>query len=492
MSRTSTRRVISPSSRRVSVQEEELEFQWRGKKEAKAAACSLPVGRLTECPRERIGSSRGAHEFIESENLEAMKLLIPDLENQVKMIYIDPPYNTGRDFVFRDQPATRSGATRRARSGRHAAWLSMMYPRLVAARRLLNPQGVLFASIDDVEQAHLTLLLNEIFGEENRVGTLVWTGGRKNDSRLVSVSHEYMLCYAKDRKSLAGSKATWRERKAGLDRIYSQYELLRSRCGGDHALISAALKQWYAQLPDGDPAKAHAHYCKSDERGVYFADNLSWPGGGGPTYPVAHPLTGRPCKTPSRGWVFADAETMRNMIKEDRIDFGPDENKVPTRKRYLRETEGQSLHSVFYQDGRSASQRLTKMFGKKVFDHPKDERVLGRLVRAVTGEGDLLMDFFAGSGTFGHAVLAENEKDGRNRRFVLIQQPESTGWDDYPNIAEVAKERLRRVAEQLQNDRNPQTPGVLPDLGIRVFRWTSAPGKPAETPSAENPWDREN
>ncbi len=455
-----------------------VKFTWVGKDQADAALASPCLGRLVAVPGESRNGRIAPHRFYDGENLAVLKLLLPELAGAVKMIYIDPPYNTGRRFVYRDDFTSNGN-----HSGRpHAEWLSMIYPRLVLARQMLRDDGMIFVSIDDGELAHLTLLMDEVFGEENRVGNLIWEGGRKNDSRLVSISHEYLVCYAKSRKRLADAKHRWHERKPGLDRIHAQYTQLCAQHGDDHAAISAGMRSWYRRLPEEDLAKASAHYARSDGRGLYYADNISWPGGGGPTYPVLHPVTGRPCRIPSRGWVFATPERMQQEIAAGRVEFGQDESKVPTRRRYLHETEYQALASVIYQDGRAASQRLKRMFGRKVFDHPKDERVLARLVEAATEGDDLVLDFFAGSAALGHAVLLANESDGATRRFVLVQQPEATGWSDLPTIAEVAKERLRRAMAAIESARPSSSPSPRKRLGFRAFRWvTKAPAKVRKT-----------
>ena len=230
--------------------------------------------------------------------------------------------------------------------------------------------------------------------------------------------------------------------------------------------IGAEMRKWFAELPAEDPARQHAHYCRSDERGLYFADNLSWPGGGGPTYPVLHPQTGRPCRVPRRGWVFSTPERMQEMIDDDRIHFGADEQTVPTRKRYLRETDSQAPGSVFYQDRRAASQRLARLFGRPVFRHPKDEQVLARLVRTITSGDDLILDFFAGSGALGHGVLLANQADDGHRRFVLIQEPCPSGDAEFPTIDQITCERLRRALAELSPDSG---------TGFQAYRWEPLP-----------------
>ncbi len=323
--------------------------------------------------------------------------------------------------------------------------------------------------------------MDEIFGQENFVADMVWAAGRKNDSRLVSVSHEYIVCYARDKGFLTEQKIEWRQRKKGLEDIYAQYEKLKREHGSDYAAITAGMKDWYRGLADSHPAKTHKHYAHVDARGVYFPDNISWPGGGGPKYEVLHPRTGKPVAVPSRGWMTSDPEKMKQWIAEDRVHFGADETAVPCIKSYLKDREYQAPYSVFYQDGRAATKRLRELMGGDCFDFPKDETVLQELIGMMTSGDDVIVDFFAGSGTTGHAVMLQNAQDKQNRRYILVQLPEPLDPENKDqkigadfcdklgkprNIAELTKERLRRAANKIKEE-NPNWQG---DTGFRVFK----------------------
>src|SRR5690606_4272732 len=170
--------------------------------------------------------------------------------------------------------------------------------------------------------ARLRVAMDEIFGQENFVADMVWAAGRKNDSRLISVSHEYIVFYARDKGYLTEQKIEWRQRKKGLEDNYAQFKKLRREHGTDYVAMTTGMKKWYKELADSHPAKAHKHYSHVDARGVYFPDNISWPGGGGPKYEVKHPKTGKPVKVPAGGWRFSTPETMAQQISEDRIHFG--------------------------------------------------------------------------------------------------------------------------------------------------------------------------
>lgn len=436
--------------------------------------------------------------MIEGDNLEVLKLLQKSYAGKVKLIYIDPPYNTGRDFVYPDDFRNnvrnyleltgqvdgdyREVSSNTEASGRfHTDWLNMMFPRLKLARNLLSRDGAIFASIDETEHTRLRMAMDEIFGQENFIADMVWAAGRKNDSRLISVSHEYIVCYARDHGHLREEKISWRQRKRGLEDIYAQYEKLKKQHADDFEAMTKALKQWYRDLPDNHPAKAHRHYSQIDRRGIYFPDNISWPGGGGPEYEVLHPATKRPVKIPSRGWMTSDPAKMQHWIEDDRVHFGQDETKVPCIKSYLGDREYQTPYSVFYQDGRAASKRLRSLMDSPCFDYPKDEEVLGEIIGMMTFDEDICVDCFAGSGTFFHSVIARNALDSCERRCFLVQLPEclDPGLKEQKiaaehcdqigkprTIAELTKERLRRAGTKTC-DKNPTFTG---DVGFRVFK----------------------
>ncbi|WP_243854764.1 site-specific DNA-methyltransferase [Canibacter zhoujuaniae] len=410
---------------------------------------------------------------------------------KIKMIYIDPPYNTGNDFVYNDNYADSIGSyleltgqidgdgklsTNSESAGRfHSSWLNMMYPRLKLARNLLTPDGAVFISIDEAEIGNLKQICNEVFGENNLIGSIIWAAGRKNDSKFISASHEYILCYARSKSVLLENGITWKVRKKGLDAIYVAVEKFVRESGGDYDVSSAALKAWYKSLADGDASKKHKHYSRIDERGVYFPGDISWPGGGGPTYEVLHPVTGQPVKVPSRGWRF-QKDVMNQHIEDNRVLFGATEDAVPTFKRYLKDTELEVPYSVFYQDGRAATKRLTSLMGSKVFDFPKDEYVLQTLLAMTTENHDIVLDFFAGSGTTAHAVMQLNAEDGGSRRCISVQLPEPTSEKSearkagYSTISEITRERIRRAGMKIIEEESAKLDGQALDVGFRAYK----------------------
>jgi len=471
--------------------QERYRLDWPGKRDALALA-NAPINKsLRPIPGESLQFDTTKNLFIEGDNLEALKLIRDTYLGQIKLIYVDPPYNTGKDFIYRDSFATDQ-VTQEIASGErseegarivanpegngrfHSNWLTMIAPRLRLAKNLLTRDGAIFVSCDEGEQPRLRLIMDEIFGQSNFVADMVWAAGRKNDSRLVSVSHEYIVCYARDSEYLRENGVTWRQRKKGLDEIYAQYERLKRQYGNDYKAMTEGMKGWYRSLADGHPSKAHKHYSNIDSRGVYFAADISWPGGGGPRYEVPHPRTKKPVKVPSRGWMTSDPKRMQEWIDADRVHFGDDENAVPCIKSYLKDKELQTPYSVFYQDGRAASKRLRALMGGDLFDFPKDELVLQEVIEMMTEDKDIILDFFAGSSTTAHSVMLQNAKDGGNRKFIMVQLDEAADEKSeafkagFKTIPEVSRERVRRAGRQvLDGDCHPNWNR---DVGFRVLK----------------------
>lgn len=455
--------------------QERYHLNWPGKREALLTANAPITKTLRPCREESVDFDTTKNLFIEGDNLDALKLLQETYLGKVKMIYIDPPYNTGNDFIYeddfaenadefllrsnqKDEEGNRLVANTESNGRFHSDWLSMIYPRLKLARNFLTEDGAIFVSCDEIEQPRLRSVMDEVFGQSNFIADMVWAGGRKNDSRLVSVSHEYIICYSKNFESLREKKIIWRQRKKGLDEIYAEYNRLKRLHGVDYHAISVGIKTWYRALADGHPSKAHKHYSSVDFRGIYFPDNISWPGGGGPKYEVLHPETRKPVKVPSRGWMTSNPKKMQEWINEQRVHFGVDENSVPCIKSYLNDRELQTPYSVFYQDGRAASKRLRTLMNGDIFDFPKDELVLQEIIEMLTENDDLVFDFFAGSSTSAHAVMAQNSTDGGNRKFIMVQLPEPCNEQSeafksgYKTIAEISKERIRRAGKKIKDD----------------------------------------
>lgn len=459
---------------------EKYEFTWKGKSECLPLAQQRSTATLRPCPEESVNFETTQNLYIEGDNLEVLKLLQTSYFRQVKMIYIDPPYNTGHDFVYEDdfkdplerykEVTSQTTKSNPEAMGRfHTNWLNMMYPRLRLAANLLRDDGVIFISIDSNEVHNLRKLCDEVFGEENFLADLVWEKTRKNDARFFSIGHEYILVYAKSESFLREQNVYWREDKPGAHEIFKEYERLRELHGDNFPLIEKELKDFYSKLPKDHPAKKHQRYNKVDERGVWRDDNLSWPGGGGPTYDVIHPITKKPCKVPSSGWRFPTPERMQEMIAAGVVIFRKDHTEPPMRKSYLVRKAGrlsdenenigkQVMGTYFYRSALQATNLVADLLNSRVFDHPKDHEVLQRLISYVTDKDSIILDFFSGSATTAHAVMQLNAEDGGNRQFIMVQLPELCPESSeafkagYKNICEIGKERIRRAgAKMLEN-----------------------------------------
>ncbi|MEX0827631.1 MAG: site-specific DNA-methyltransferase, partial [Haliea sp.] len=355
--------------------------------------------------------------IIEGDNLLALKALLPTHAGKVKCIYIDPPCNTGNEgWVYNDnltQPQFKEWIGRTVgKEGedacRHDKWCCMMYPRLTLLRELLREDGVLFISINDIELHHLRLLLDEVFGVENFVATIVWQKSKRGDAHLIATIHEYIVCILKDHRAISDN-VRWRKRKLGVDEVLAHYDALAKEHVGAHGAIRKAMQKWYRSLPKNDVRKAHKHYNWSDDRGLYFAADFAGPDDGResrPRYEIIHPVTKKPCAKPSTGWRWDEAKTKAALAERPpRIHFGADETTVPCRKTYLKDVTAEPFTTVLYRDGRAGTLTLEQILGPGLMDFPKDKDTLAELIALCTKPDDIILDSFAGSGTTAHAVL---------------------------------------------------------------------------------------
>lgn len=449
--------------------QERYHLNWPGKREAVVAANATIAKTLRPVRQESVDFDMTKNLFVEGDNLEALKLLQESYLGKVKLIYVDPPYNTGNDFVYADNFATKKDVELK-RSGQvseegvplvlntdangrfHSDWLSMMFPRLKLARNLLSDEGLLVVSIDENEHANLVSIGTEVFGREAYVGEIVLKNSSKNDQSYISMQHEYIVFFVKNK---AANPGEWTERKEGLEKIYAAFEGFKKEYGDNWTAINTAAKAWYKTFPASDPVYGSKHYEWMDQKGVYFGSDISGPNDGQYVYDVKHPATGKPCKPPARGWVFPP-DSMKEKISEGRVHFGPDHTTVPKLKTYLKDTETQSLTSIRYVDGRAASKRLASLFGEKVFTNPKDEFLLRDIYRAVgVSRGDVVLDMFAGSGSALLAVWELNLATSVQAHFIGIQ------------VAEDLNESLRTAK------------GAAKQITTNAIRLLKALGKPA-------------
>ena len=446
--------------------------------------------------------------YISGDNLDALHHLVKSYAGQVKCIYIDPPYNTGTDgFVYNDKfkftaeeliqklsispdEAEKIIAMTSGHRASHAAWLTFMMPRLQLARDLLSKDGVIFISIDENEHANLKLLCDHIFGEDNLAGEIIWKNSSKNDEDYISIQHEYILSYVKNKEY---NKGEWIEPKQGTDEIFAAFDKFHAQHGDDWKAIHQEALKWYKQFNESNPIYDSKHYNWMDERGVYFPSDISGPNYGQYRYDVIHPITGKVCKEPASGWRFPETE-MENRIKDNLVHFGDDETTIPNNKTYLKDTLNQSLTSVKYKDGRVATKKLTALMGCNCFTNPKDIEMLAKLFSALQlKDGDIILDFFSGSGTTAESVMGLNAQNSK-LKYILVQLPEdldasynrATGSGktviknaielcnslNLPHtVDQIGMERIKRAAKKIK-DENPDYAG---DLGFKHYTLEDVP-----------------
>lgn len=501
---------------------ERYALTWAGK--ANAYKVLQTPSRATLRPQRdlSVNFDEAQHVFIEGENLEVLKVLQKAYFGKVKLIYIDPPYNTGSDcFIYPDRfqeskedylrrindlsddgTLMREGFFRKnsKESGHyHSNWLSMMLPRLYIARNLLREDGVILVSIDENEAANLKLLMDEVFGSENLIAQLIWEKGRKNDAKLFSVGHEYMLVYARNMGALKDAKIVWREPKPGAKEIIAKWRELKIQHGEtNYDAQQTELRDWYKSLTDTHPSKKLSRHKWVDKFGPWRDRDISWPGGDGPRYDVLHPVTKKACKVPERGWIYSTSDEMQRQIKLGLVEFRDDHTEPPFRKAHLlplsyeltEESEVefddeevaddeiglQVIGSVIYKQSQVSVKYLRKLMGGKLFNNPKDHEVLARLIRYCMGddESGLVVDFFAGSSSTVEAVLTLNAKEGGSRRVLAVQLPEPCEESSaafkagYRTIAALSRERIRRVVKQLHANADLASP-ASENLGFKSF-----------------------
>lgn len=494
---------------------EKYKFEWKGKAECLRLAQKRSTGTLRPCREESVNFDDTENLYIEGDNLEVLKLLQTAYYRKVKMIYIDPPYNTGNDFVYEDdfkdpmarykevtQQTTKSNPETMGRF--HTNWLNMMYPRLRLAANLLRDDGVIFISIDDHEIHNLRKLCDEVFGEENYVGVIIWKNATDNNPTQIATEHEYVICYTKQQEK---SESVWKTKVSDVkdlligigDKLNQEYS--------DGQQLQNAYTEWYrthkSQLWPLD------RYKYIDKGGVYTgSQSVHNPGRDGYRYDIIHPVTGQPCVQPLLGYRFPES-TMQEMINNGKILFGEDHNKIVEIKVYAKDYE-EKLSSVFELDGRLGSYDLKALFGEKpVFSNPKPIQLIQRLLSFITEKDDIILDFFSGSATLAQATIELNKVDNKKRKYICVQLPEnldktiesadqkakaiiknaiqfldSISKPHY--LSELGKERIRRVGTQLVESDNQmqleESQNSL-DIGFKVFKldtsnlreWDSTP-----------------
>jgi adenine-specific DNA-methyltransferase len=434
---------------------------WPGKKRALRAAQEPTTATLKPMKTESKDWDTTKNIFIEGDNLEVLKILQKRYHSQIKMIYIDPPYNTGKDFIYPDnykeglksyleftQQVDEGGrrlSTNSDTEGRyHSNWLNMMYPRLKLARNLLTNDGLIFISIDDVEVAHLRKAADEVFGESNFVANIIWQKKytRANDARWFSDNHDHILCYARKKEEVS------------LNLLPRDNSQLSSYSNPDNH--------------SKGPWKATPLHAKSGSNalGFTFKNGATW-------------------KPPIGTFRRFNDESMRRMEEADEIWFGTNGNQIPSRKSFLSEVkDGVTPVTIWPYDevghNHEANNELKELGLGGIFDNPKPTRLIKRMIALATGPNDLVLDFFAGSGTTAHAVMAANQEDGGSRRWLLVQLPEPTPEDSqahlagFRSIAQIARSRIDLAGAGILGE----TEGMIStrdeslDIGFRYYELT--------------------
>lgn len=443
--------------------QERYQFTWPNKRKAILAA-NAPINKtLRPCREESVDFDNTENLYIEGDNLDVLKLLQETYLGKVKMIYIDPPYNTGKDFIYNDDfkqsteeyiensgqldgEGNRFVANTESNGRFHTNWLNMIYPRLKLAKDLLSDDGVIFISIDDNEVENLRKICDEIFGENNFLAQVIWERAfsPKNDAKFFSVSHDYVLIYA---RSIEVFSIGLLPRSAESDARYKN--------------------------PDNDP---HGPWTSDNMTVKSYSANYDYPIRT-PNGTIYYPPAGR-C------W-FTSKERMQKLIENGAVWFGNNGGNMPRIKRYLSDVQqGMTPITIWkYLDvghNQEARQELKKLFDEKAyFDGPKPIRLLNRILTiANVKKDDFILDFFSGSATTAHAVMQLNAEDGGKRKFIMVQLQEECAENTeaykagYKNICEIGKERIRRAGKKIKEE-NPLTTQDL-DIGFRVLKCDSS------------------
>jgi len=448
----------------VSGREERYQFTWPDKKKSILLANAPIAAALRPCRQESMDFDNTENLYIEGDNLDVLKLLRETYLNRVKLVYIDPPYNTGKDFIYEDNFAEETDEfLQRDRqydeqgnrltpnldsNGRfHTDWLNMIYPRLRVARDLLADDGVIFISIDDNEVHNLRKICDDIFSGDNFVAQIIWERAFApvNLKKHFSESHDYILCYAKNLETLI--------------------------CNG---------------LPRGEGTDKNYKNLDNDPRGVWTSSDMTV----GPVitekcYEITLPSGRKIIPTSGRCWLFTKSK-YAEMVKDNRIWFGENGNNTPRVKKFLTEVkQGITPMTIWkyaeVEHSQEAAQNLKKLFdGKDFFDYPKPVKLIKRMLELYTNADSLILDFFSGSATTAHAVMQLNAEDGGHRKFIMVQLPEVCPSDGeaykagYLNICEIGKERICRAGKKIKEE-NKDKPGIENlDTGFRVLKLDSS------------------
>lgn len=446
--------------------QERYHLNWPGKREALLTANAPIAKTLRPCREESVNFDTTQNLFIEGDNLDALKLLQETYLGKVKLIYIDPPYNTGNDFIYRDNfsqdtdgflvdsnqkdlEGNRLVANTESNGRFHSEWLSMMYSRMKLARNLLREDGVIFISIDNNEQSNLRKLFDDVFGESNFIDTIIWEKrySPQNAVKWFSESHDFILVYAKNKLN------------------------------------------WYPNLLErSDEMNARYKNLDNDPRGPWKSVDSTAQGGHGTKsqfYVLTAPNGKQHTLPNGRCWLYTEP-VFQKMVEDNRIWFGADGNNVPAVKRFLSEVkQGSACQTIWkYNEvghNQEAKKEVNQLFPEaSVFDTPKPTRLIKRILKLATDNDDVVLDFFSGSATTAHAVMQANMENNTRLHFIMVQLGESCNEQSdaynagFKNLAEISKERIRRAGEKIKEQVNTSSCNTCLDIGFRVLKIDSS------------------
>ena len=490
------REILEKNSDVIDSSEEYYNFTWWGKKKSINDAKKSILKTLRPYKNESKNWDSTENIYIEGDNLDALKLLSGYYRNTIKMIYIDPPYNTGKEFIYEDDfseskkehlentnQLNEDGLLEEEANftgKNHSKWLTGMYSRLLLSRKLLTEDGIIFISIDDNEVTNLKKICDEIYGEENFMAQIIVEGTPKNDPHIISTAHEYCLVYVKNFNIAKLSNY-------GLKNpLYTEINKIFEKGNNNFKLIEKNLKEFY----ESNDLKSDniSNYKFADEKGVFRTGPIDDPQNSGPKDERINPLTGTPCIVPNRGW-SCSIETWNKWMDDNLIYFPPKNDKIPAKKTYIQSDRLDVMKAYVKIQTRKDTDALKRLFGTEMtpFPNPKPVELLKMFIDNCNDDDLIVCDFFSGSSSTAEAVMRLNSEDGGNRKFILVQYPEEitekgktgkskkiaqsaikflTEHDMDLTIAEIGKERIRRVGDNLLEESENENL----DIGFKVFK----------------------
>ena len=471
--------------------DEAYEFTWVGKRAAIAEA-GRPIRKtLRPCVEESKDWDTTENLYIEGDNLDVLKLLQESYLGKVKMIYIDPPYNTNSNFIYNDNwmmdkdvyddevEAFDENGNRNFRQNSstnprfHSDWCTMMYPRLVLARNMLRDDGVILINMDENEIVNLQKICLEVFGEDNDLGTIVWDKRNpKGEVKGISYQHEYIVVFAKNKEAFF-EKGKIKRPKKNAETMVKKANSIFKKVSLTFTLEEANREYQTWLSTQKDLSGGEKAYNRIDDQGdVYQSVSMAAPDRPETRShrPLTHPITGKPCPVPAKGWRFPD-KSMDELLTNNEIVFGTDETTQPRRKYLLKENMYENVPSLLYYGGSDVD--ILAELGIP-FDTPKVVSIVSEHIISFTEPGDIILDFFSGSGTTAHAVMQLNSEENNNRKYIMVQLDENCELSSdaqskgFKNICEIGKERIRRAGDKIKAEAGLTAQNL--DIGFRVLK----------------------